>query len=206
MASKLTRIIAFLYKMQDSEIQALQDDLLRQMSRAWQKGITDEARRFGCPAARGNAPRGNDLADMKRLAKRDAESIGKTWNRDVERQVEKLYQANPRGNRQYYISNMQRWVEQRNAYKAPQIALMTETNIRQLARSRFWDENNITAGFKLVGPPPVCKVCSQLIARGTVSKAVKEKNEAPVHIGCTHEWNAVNTKPSRIPCQQMWIS
>lgn len=203
--SRLTQIIALLYKMTDDETVALQEDLLKQMTRAWQRGINDEARKFGCSTGRANAPRGEDLREMKSFAKRDAESIAKTYNRDVVREIERLYALNPRGNRRYYTVNMERWILRRNAYKAPQIALMTETNIRQYARQRFWKMNQITAGFRMTPLTATCKECIRIIARGTVSQAFMEKYPCPRHIGCIHEYSTVNVKPARIPCNRMWL-
>ncbi len=203
MASKLTRVIALFYTMQTEDIAKLQTALVNQMTKAWRRGIEDEEKQFGSQMAKASPPRGRDLEEMKRLAKRDAESIAKTFNRNVENHLERLYIGNPKGNRHYYIRQMELWIQQRNAWKNPQIALMTEGNIRGYARSRFWEENNVGKTFRMYPLTATCKVCTQIIAKGNLTRKFIENHPAPIHIGCIHEYRVIEN--ADISCRRMWV-
>lgn len=191
--------------MDSSERDNLYVNIRRQKIRSWQRAIANEASRFGCTAARVRAPSGASADMIDRQAERETDSIVKTFNRWIELRIEELYRQNPRGNRQYYISNLDRLIRERNVHKAPQIALMTEQNIRELARREFWKRNKIKGGRRLSGPPPVCKECSKLMAKGTVTEEYANERPCPRHIGCTHEWGIMSPQPAIIGCAQMWV-
>lgn len=202
--SRLTQIIALLYKMQPEDQQLVQERIVALMKTAWGQAIEDEAKRYGCRKAKASAPRREDLAYLQNIARQDAESITRTYNREVERQIEKLYAANPKGNRHYYAKRMEVWIDKRKKYKIPLIALQTNQNIRGWAKQRFWQMNaEGVQRYKLTGPPPVCKTCARLIGMGAVSEEVYRRYFPTVHIGCTHEWQTA--VPDKIPCEEMWL-
>jgi hypothetical protein len=144
------------------------------------------------------------LIELRAQSKADADSIAATWNKDVARQIERLYKQNPKGNRSYYASNLERWANNRAFWKQPSIALNTEQTTRYYAARRFSAENGLQ-GTKYVfaGSPPVCKRCMRLFALGVVSESVVRKNVTPVHLNCPHEWQPFN--PQRIPCNELWL-
>ena len=157
--SDLLRIIALLYSMQPEEVNALANELLERRKAAWMTAMSEKASRYGAPAAI-RPPRLKDLEKLRRMAKADARQIARTWARDVERQLARLYQENPRGNRHFYASRMEQWARERAAWKDRQIALQTEQTTRFYAQQRFRQENGLTdVKLVVVGPPPVCQVC-----------------------------------------------
>jgi hypothetical protein len=201
--TRLLKIIALLYEMQPEEQDALSAQLLEQRKAVWRQALADMAREFGCNSASPRPPSGRDLTELKALSDEDAKSIANTWNGDVERQVQRLYDANPRGNRYYYRKNMEAWAAQRSTWKNPQIALNTETVTREYAKSRFREMNVDSPRFVFDGPPPTCDVCVQEFAAGIVDENYVRKHPCPRHINCPHTWRVVN--PQRIPCAEMWL-
>lgn len=203
--TKLQKVMFLLWHMTDDDTEVLRRDLQRQMTRSYQNSLTQQAREFGCPAARGSAPRGRDLDYLREISKRDADSITKTYNRELRNRIAAIYKESPRLNRHGWARRLQQWSERRAAWKSPQIALNTELALKHYAQMRFYEENGIKASFRFTGPPPVCKQCSQLFARGAVTLAFVEKTPAPVHINCPHFWKVVNPTPKIIPCNRVWV-
>lgn len=202
-ASKLTKTIGLLYRMQRTDVERLYRQLLEIRKVTYATALRQMAREHGCGGTP-NAPRREDLAELKRMSREDAKSISATWNRDVARQIEALYEANPRGNRQYYFSNLERWNAERNRWKLPQIALVTDTTTTEYARQRF-REMNYPGGEKFIftGPPPTCPDCMERFAAGIVGEAYTRRYSCPRHIGCPHTYVALN--PPQIPCNELWL-
>lgn len=200
--TQLTRTVALLYRMESADIRDLEAQLLEARKRAWSNALTEEATRHGCNR-RPNAPRLADLTELRRMSREDAQSIAKTYNTAVEREIERLYGTNPRGNRQYYFANLERWSRQRESWKLQQIALNTELTARQYARDQFARRNNIGGRWKFVGAPPVCKICTRLYGMGYVTRDRVEYYGHSQHIGCPHEW--VEVQPSRLDCRDLWL-
>lgn len=202
--SQLTRVIALLYRMHSDDIKVLANTLLEARKQAWRTALAEMARAHGCNKVP-NDPRREDLAHLRELSQQDAQSIAETWNRDVKRQIERLFTQNPRGNRQYYFSSLEAWAAQRAVWKDAQIAMQTEQTTRQYAQSRFREMNDLVgrSRYVLVGPVPVCRVCARHFARGLVDEQYIRRNPAPVHIACPHEWSAVN-KP-KLNCAEVWV-
>ena len=138
------------------------------------------------------------------MSNEDARSITNTWNRDVTAQIEKIYAENPRANRFTYFRRLEEWSRQRDSWKLPQIALVTETTTAEYARAQF-RRYNYEGNEKYIfdGPPPTCEDCSRLYAEGVVDKAYADKNPAPRHINCPHYW-AVVTAPD-LTCGELWL-
>lgn len=195
--------MALLYKLQPEEVQAIEDDLLEQRKQAWRTALLEEARRFGCNRPPNN-PSGSDLRELKAMSREDAKSIANTYNRDVERQLQKLYEANPRGNRVYYASRMEQYLSRRSAFKTQQIAMQTVMQTRAYAVQRFNAENGLRGGrYIFVGPPPVCERCVRHFAAGVVSQAYVDRHKTPIHVGCPHSWSLLTTQ--RLDCADIWV-
>lgn len=201
--SELLQILALLYRMTDDDTAALEEALLTARKRAWQTTIEDEARQMGY-SVRANPPSGLDLAELRAMSAEDAASITKTYNRDVARQLQKLYDANHRGNRTYYISRMERWAQERAVWKDASIALNTEMQTVQYAKSRFWQNNGLRGErFIASGPAAVCKVCIKIFAAGAVDYAYTQRYPFPSHVNCPHTYRKVGR--ARVPLDELWV-
>lgn len=197
--TRLLRILKLLYHQDAQDAQALADTLLAQRKAAWEAAIRAEARQVGY-AGPVPAPRHADLAALKRMSQDDARSIVRTWNRDVDRQLARLYASNPRGNRRYYAKRMEQWAAERDRWKARQIAGFTEFSTKGAAQRRFWAMNGLRgAQYVLDGPPPICDDCRSLYGRGAVEQAVVDAHPTPRHVGCAHSWRLLpwTTDPPR---------
>lgn len=203
MASQLVQTISLLYGMQEDDINALADRLLAQRAVEWQKSIQQELRRYGCdkPAL---APVGADALELFRLSEQDARSIATTYNRELQNQVQRLYTGNPKGNRNYYFSQLEAWAARRDAYKGQQIALNTAATTRQYAQQRFRQENAIQGKYVFAGPPPVCEKCSRLKAMGAVTIEVVNRYGNAQHPNCPHEWTPIRGIKGGIDCETAW--
>lgn len=201
--SRLTDVIALFYRMTPDDERALAAQLLESRKQVWQTALRAEARKYNCNQVP-NAPRREDLAELKRMSDEDAESITATWNRDAQRQVEKLYADNPRGNRFYYARRMEQWANERSRWKLPQIAVTTETQTAEYAKQRF-NAMNLDGAQKYVfsGPPTTCEDCTRRFAAGVVDRAYTRRYPCPRHPGCPHTWEVLN-KP-RLRCEELWL-
>lgn len=204
MPTRLLAIMRLLYRMPDSDVETLIAILLEGRKEAWRTAIAKEARAFGY---RGpvNDPRRGDLAYLRAESVKDAQSIQRTFNRDIERQLQKLYQANPRGNRFYYAKHLDAYIRQRDSWKTRQIARQTEYTAAGYAQRRFWEENGLRGDwFVFDGPPPVCATCVQLFSLGPVRQDVVDRNPTPVHIGCPHTWRRLGHVEAP-PLDDLWV-
>lgn len=203
MPTQLVQVISLLYRMESDDIKPLEADLLDQRKAAWVGALAEKAREYGCDGVP-RPPSGRDLEELRAMSREDAASIAATWNADVERQVEALYAANPRGNRRYYAANMERWAAERATWKAPSIALNTAQQTRFYAQQQFRRNNGLRGGrYRLVGVPPVCRICMRHFAAGLVDEQYVQRNPAPIHVNCPHEWREM--KDQRVPCDELWI-
>lgn len=201
--SDLIRIMALLYRMNAADIQTLSQELLDARKRAWQSALAEEVRAFGCQKTP-RAPSGRDLNELKAMSLEDAQSIAQTWNRDIERQLEQIYQTNPRANRHTYIKRMREWEAKRAAWKNAQIALNTTQQTHNYARSRFFQENGLRGSYYIMtGPTPVCRECTQIMAMGILPEAFVQRKPCPRHVNCTHQYSLV-TRP-QIACDELWV-
>jgi len=98
--TRLLRILKLLYHQRDEDVKALADLLLAQRKTAWESALRAEAAQYGYTGPV-HPPRREDLAELRRMSEDDARSIVNTWNRDVDRQLARLYAQNRRGNRHY---------------------------------------------------------------------------------------------------------
>lgn len=201
--SRLTKTVTLLYSMQAADIQQLEAQLLEQRKRAWLTAMRLAARSVGCTKAP-NAARLEDLTALRRMSREDAKSIARTYNRELKREVERLYQENRRSNRYTYYKRLEAWVARRNTYKLKQIALVTDTTTVEYARRRFY-EVNFGTGVRYVftGPAPTCADCTTRFAAGIVNQAYIDRFPCPRHIGCPHSWSPV--RPLRANCQELWV-
>ncbi len=203
--TKLLQILALLYRQDETDRVAIESKLLEQCKQSWRSAIQAEARRFGYigPVS---GPNYIDLAFAKAECQLDSTSIVRTWNRDVERQLVRLFNENPRGNRYYYIKNMEAWARQRATWKDPQISIKTEYTIVGYAKDRFYQENGMRGGlYKLVGPPPVCDECIDHMAMGVVGQEYVDRNPAPFHLKCTHTWQQIKGSVAYPPPNELWV-
>jgi hypothetical protein len=201
--TRLLQTLALLYRMAGADVTALTDSLLERRKADWITALSEEARRHGCNQ-RGQAPRLQDLTELRAMSAEDARSIADTWNRDLERQLVKLFDANPRGNRNYYFSNLERWAAERDRWKLPQIAIQTAQTTRWYAQNRFRVMNGLRGGrYIFTGPAPSCIRCVRLFAAGIVSEAYVQRHVTPVHINCPHQWDLI--RPKKLSCDRLWV-
>lgn len=204
MTTRLQKTLLLLYKMQPEEVAALSTALLTQRKDVWKKTLARRARDYGCPNASPNDPRRGDLSELKAMSDEDARSIAATWERDLEREIERLFNANRRGNRNYYISNLEKWARDRERWKGVQIGNVTERSTAFYAETRFREENDITADrYVYQGPPPVSDNCVRRTGAGVVDYNYVRRNPVPAHPGCPHSWELVTRQ--KLDCSTIWV-
>lgn len=190
------------FGMQPEDEAALAEEILRHRMAAWQNAVAEAAGRLGGrPWA--NSPTGTDLEDLRRMSAEDAVSIVRTYNSDLEREIRRLHDANPAGDLNYYMGNLEAWHQQRMAWKRAQIALMNHKTARYHAQQRFVEMNRVRTDYRFSGPPPVCDDCANYFAMGVVSQTVVLENPAPIHPNCPHEWVMVNPRAA-VPLDGLW--
>lgn len=201
--SKLQAIMRLAYAMRSDEEAVLARDIERQRVQAWTQAIREEAQKLGIRQAV-PFPRGEALDLIRRQSIEDAHSIRNTYNADLEREIQRLYSANARGNRQYYISNIERWHRDRAVWKNRQIALMNNKTARYWAQQAFTEANKLRTDYRFVGPAPVCDDCAAMFAAGVVVQDFVDQNPTPLHPNCPHEWATVGARLG-VPVSQVWL-
>ena len=203
--TRLLRILKLLYHQRGEDVKALADLLLAQRKTAWESALRAEAAQYGYTGPV-HPPRREDLAELRRMSEDDARSIVNTWNRDVDRQLARLYTQNRRGNRHYYGKRMEEWAKARDGWKARQIADYTEFSTIGYAQQRFRQMNGLRgAQYVLDGPPPVCDDCRDLYGRGVVDQAVVDQHPMPLHPGCRHTWRLLPWTTAAPARSALWV-
>ena len=184
--------------------QSLVTSILAQRSETWRSTLTSEARAAGSSKT-GIGPSGRDLSELSQVSRRDAASIVNTYERELGNKIDALYDANPTGNRDYYISEIAAWASDRADYKDRQIANMNRGTARTYAQTRFNAENKSGEALYLFdGPPAHEPVCEGLFRAGLVDRTFIERNPTPVHINCPHTWEVQTTRIG-VPLDQIWV-
>ena len=203
--TRLLRVLKLLYHQDAQDVKALADTLLVQRKAAWEAALRAEAAQYGYTGPV-NPPRREDLRELKQMCKEDAQSIVRTWNRDVDRQLARLYDTNRRGNRFYYAKNMEAWAAQRDVWKARQIATYTEFSTSSYAQQRFRQMNGLRGGsYVFDGPPPVCDDCRVLYGLGVVGQEVVDANPTPRHVNCEHFWRLLPVTTVAPKPRDLWV-
>jgi hypothetical protein len=203
--SKLTQTLQLLYQYTDDDQQALADRLFEARREAWTSALNRTAGEFGYRGVRATAPRLEDLDELRRLSLEDAQSIRNTWNEWVAKRTDELYDANPRGNRNYYYSNLERLTKERDAHHAQLIALNTEQTASAYARRRFVEMNGLQQSkWRYVGASPVSNACKDRTAAGVVDYDYTARNETPAHPRCPHSWQMVEAGNKPAP-EELWL-
>jgi len=201
--TKVQRVMRLAYEMRADETAVLAREIERQRVASWVDAIRSEARKVGYKGTI-PLPGGQELDLIRRQSITDARSITDTYNRDLERAIVKLYNENPRGNRYYYMRGVERWHDERAAWKNKQIALMNDKSARQWAVQAFIEQNNVRTQYRFAGPAPVCDDCAEMFAAGKVDQAFVDASPAPLHPNCPHTWATVAPKLG-VPISRLWV-
>lgn len=200
----LHRTLLLLYEMQPEEIDALSANMLEERKVVWKTTLKNLARAYGCPNASPRDPSLKDLAELRAMSDEDAASIAKTWSRDVEREINRLFDENPRGNRYYYIKNLEAWAREREQWKSAQIGNVTEHGTSFYALTRFREENDISGDLYVYqGPDPVSENCVNRTNAGIVDFNFVRTNPVPNHPNCVHVWRLVSRQ--QLECESIWL-
>lgn len=201
--TRLQRIMRLAYEMRPDEEAVLAREIYAQRQAAWVDAIREEARRVGVKVTV-PFPRGEEADLLRRASITDAHSIVRTYNRDLERQIAKLYAENPRGNRYYYIKRIEQWHTERAAWKHKQIALMNDKTARYWAQQAFIENNRVSTHYRFAGPAPVCSDCATKFLLGIRDQAYVDENPTPLHPNCPHFWRTVGPRLG-VPRAQVWV-
>jgi len=202
--SELTDLITLLYSYQQDDIDDMVAKLTERRRATWINTLTELAGKHGCNRPAGT-PKGADAKYLKDISIEDAKSIANTYNEQLRNQVERLYKANNKGNRNYYYKQLSAWLKKRAAWKDYQIALQTDSTARQYATEMFYKNNpDIVPKFRYSPIPPVSKECIKRTAKGVVTLAYVQSHKTPAHPFCPHQW--LPLRPQQAVCELLWVS
>jgi hypothetical protein len=185
-----------------NETKSLYDSILSAYVSAYQLALKEQAGRYGCAFARIGNPTAYSMAEMQAWAQRDSESIAKTYDKEAESALRKLYDANPLGTISYYVNGMAQWASTRQARKNLTIGINNVQGGYQLGLQDFHVMNSLQTKYAFSGAPPVCPICVRLFGMGHCDYETMASNPAPVHPACPHYWVSVRTYS--IDCATMW--
>lgn len=201
--SQLTDTLFLLYSYQSDDTARMTRVITERRKATWLNVLGDLAKTHGCSQFP-KSVKGSDARELERMSQEDAESITRTYNRELRNQIERIYKANPRANRNAYYRQLEAWAKKRNSWKSLQIGLYSDSTARYYAKSRFWAENGLQDGrFVFRGPPPTCERCVKLFAAGVVDGAFVRSHKTPIHHNCPHEWERIGAQ--KIACSELWL-
>jgi hypothetical protein len=198
----VTKIIDH-YKMDDRDILALTQQIRSQIEKTYLQTVQSQLNLYGCQKLATLSDK-TAITWIDEKAQTDAQGIAKTYLRELTNRVNAIYSENRRTNRFGYMRALDTWLAGRTPRKSASIALNTMAATRSYAQDRFIRENNIKGRFAPVGPPPVCKICMRIFAKGplTWEECQKKDNKFPAHANCPHRHQALVITP--INCAEAW--
>lgn len=204
--SKLTDIIALLYRMDEDDTRKTARQLNERYRASWVNTLSDLAKKHGCSRL-GQVPKGDDAKKFREDARRDAESITRTFNTQLENEIKRIIKDVPKANRNTIIKRLEAWKKKRDAYKTLDIGINTDGAARQYAFTRFYQENSqIRRAFIAAGPPPTCAKCIRIFAAGIVDFEYTQQHPLGLlcHYNCPHFYRSV--APQKVECSTLWLS
>lgn len=197
----LALLVYFLFP--QNEVKSLEASILSAYVAAYQLALREQAGRYGCAFARIGQPTAYSLEQMKAWANRDAESIARTYDKEAESVLKKLYQVNPLGTISYYLSGMSEWANTRQVRKNLTIGINNTQKGYGLGLMDFHTMNQLETKYRLVGAPPICPICVKVFSMGYVDYSVAASyGMASLHINCPHWFESVRTYS--IDCASIW--
>lgn len=184
--------ITALYAFTPEDIAQLEASLFEQLRLAYLEQVRALAVQHGIsnPTPVLRSP---ELEALQAKARMDAEGIANTYNADLRRQVEAIYNRNPNSTRADYVDVLSSWGRARSGHKAITIAIYTILWATNYGFDLFVTRNNLTNQlFRAVGATPKCPVCMRIVAAGIVPFRYTQENPLPNHPNCTHEWTVIN--------------
>lgn len=189
------------------DVEHYRTGLVRMGRKEYQAELGNMAAQMGCPGRSGQLTSGPFLSELSDIYQTHAESIVNTYNYDLARQIENLYEQNHRGNRHYYAYHLRQWHTIRAQLKDPQIKMMTQGTATSLAQTHFYQMNGtMDAVAVLVPTVAVCPVCQGWIDRGEVPANEAINHPPPYHPNCPHKWNF--KRADKLPpehCELLWM-
>lgn len=198
--SPVIRRIFEAYRMDADDQIRMYEQIERQLTIVYRQTIQAQLNLYGCQKVVSESIDPASSQWIQAKARKDAEGIAQTYDRELMGQIQKVRAGNIRANRFAYMRAIDTWIAQRNIFKSASISLNTMTAARKYAQDRFTRENNIGGKWVLVGPPPVCKKCVRIKALGpiTYEQTQKPNNALPQHVNCPHRYQQLI--PKKIEC------
>ncbi len=106
----------------EPEVLRLQAELTGQRGKAYADELGVQARRAGCDQYRPVMRHGPEWVALGQESGRDAESITRTFNNEMARQVAKIRQEVPTANRYVYAKRLGDWADKRAIHKEKQVS------------------------------------------------------------------------------------
>jgi len=182
----------------------IKSELTKSRRRAYERELTNQARRAGCSSRSGRVSVGPELSELNRMSGEDAKSIVTTYNKDLAAAIRNIRAETPTANRNVYVKRLMVWEDKRSKWKASQIAQNTEATARRNAQRDFVKWNNMQGKAILRPTTAVCPVCRGWIRRGLVPLDVAQNKPPPYHINCPHYWENRYEKFDG-QCSDMWM-
>jgi hypothetical protein len=181
--------------------------LVREGRKEYEAELGNLALQMGCPGRSGQLTNGPILSDLAEIFQAHAASIANTYNYDLARQINNLYEQNHRGNRHYYAAHLRGWDAIRKELKDPQIDMMTAGVAIAKAQEHFFQMNGDLLAIAVLEPTTaVCPVCQGWIERGEVPAWEAVSSPPPYHVNCPHTWRF--KRADKLPteqCELLWM-
>jgi hypothetical protein len=199
-----TEAVIAAYSMTETDIAALADVLFEQLRLSYLERVGSLARQHGAVNVLPQL-REPELSQLQAKAREDAQGIAKTYNDDLRRQVEGIYNRDPLAGRDEYVRVLASWGRDRSEYKSIQIALYTILWSVNYGFELFITRNNLQYQlFRAVGAIPKCVDCMRIVAAGVVNYRYTQEYPLPYHQNCSHEWSVVNATDISANGQIIW--
>ncbi len=156
---------------------------------------------------------GPELKALRERSKWSAESIAKTYHKDLVHILEgaaaswrEAHNGTEEGMTRLWLAKQARAaLDIRWKWKEPQIAITEKAFAVDRARLDFWWRNQVDGEVRVMPLAAVCEFCQAYIDRGWVSLREAEKDfQLPRHVSCPHFLQLRARKDSIPRCEDLW--
>lgn len=180
------------YKQDEGHRRAIYNSLIQVATSTYRNTVQREIKRVKCEKSATVSPL--FFSEIELIIREHSFSIVKTYNRELESEIERVIDGNQNLKRADYADLVELWIQARQERKLAQIVTMTQKIARDYALNIFVKQNKITGNrYLFTGAPPAEEVCASYFAAGVVDQNFVDLHPTPVHVNCPHEWRVISS-------------
>ncbi len=185
--SPVQALIGQLFGFSPQDEAKLADQLFEESVDDYAATLVGEAQMAGYPVSFVSVKDVQVLDRLRQRAEFAAQSIARTYNEELKRQIVRIAEDNPRANRRAYARQLEDWDKGRMQRKVEEVAVTEQGWAMHEAKRDFAANNPGLTGIARVMPEVASEpICEQLLGLGEMPLEDGLRLSLPAHPHCVH--------------------